>query len=194
MKTVAIKMMIVSVALGVGLIALAGTAEATHVNAAITVVGEAEVGQPLEVQASLRSAADGSPIAGTAVTFYMGASFGGVDGYVELGQQVTDENGVAALAYEPRLASDHELRAEYLIPGESEPEVITRSISVLDDGTQLHQSTAGVQIPGLNVWLLIALVSTVWAILLSVAVRVIAISNAGSEGSASSKGGALGLR
>ena len=34
---------------------------------------------------------------------------------------------------------------------------------------QLYQSTAGVQIPGLNVWVLMAVVATVWAILLSVA-------------------------
>jgi uncharacterized membrane protein len=59
---------------------------------------------------------------------------------------------------------------------------------------QLHRSTAGVNIPGLNVWLLIALVTTVWAILLSVALRVIAISRAGGDGGAMSESDVSGAR
>jgi hypothetical protein len=45
----------------------------------------------------------------------------------------------------------------------------------------LYRSTAGIQVPGLNVWLIVAVVSTVWLILFSVAVRVIAIARAGDD-------------
>ena len=178
MKSLVFKSLLLSAALGGAVFALAGTAAANHVGAVIAVPDQATVGQPVEVQARLHAAAD-APVAGTPVTFYMEASFGGVSGDVELGQAVTDENGVAALTYEPRVGSTHEIRIEYLPPGDSEPAVATKSISVGDSVDQLYRSKAGIDIPGLNVWLLMALVSTVWAILLSVALRVIAISRAG---------------
>lgn len=180
MKSIAVKVMVVLVALGVAVYALAGTANATHVSAVITVPEEVTVGQPSEIQAALRAADGGAAVAGTAVTFYMSASFGDVEGVVEIGRGVTDENGVATLEYEPRAAGNHEVRVEYVVPGETEPEVASTSISVAG-GSQLHRSTAGVNIPGLNVWLIIALLATVWAILLSVAARVIAIAHAGGD-------------
>jgi hypothetical protein len=180
MKSVAVKVLLLVAALGVAVFALAGTASATLVNAEITVPHEVTVGHPAEIQAKLRTADEGVPVAGTSVTFYTDASFAGVSGEAVLGRAVTDENGIATLIFEPRLASEHQIRIEYLPPGEAEPAMATTSISVAG-ATQLHQSTAGVDIPGLNVWVLIALVSTVWAILLSVALRVIAIARAGSD-------------
>ena len=220
MKSLGIKVMLISVALGVAVLALAGIASANHVLAVITIADEPTVGQPMEVRAALRSAAcsvvdvrydtlsltfasstssarasaaahrpgsllrsadGGLPLEGTSVTFYSDASFGGVDGEVVLGRAVTDESGVAALTYEPRSASQHQIRIEYLPPGESEPEEITQPLSVAEGGSQMYRSSAGVHIPGLNVWLLIAVVSTVWVILLSVALRVIAIARAGGD-------------
>ncbi|MEE8347908.1 MAG: hypothetical protein V3S20_11220, partial [Dehalococcoidia bacterium] len=171
MNYIAIKVMLVTVALGAAVFALAGTANATHVSAVITVPDEVTVGQPMEVRAALRPADGGSSLEGISVAFYTDASFGGVTGEVELGRAVTDEDGVAALTFEPRSASEHQIRIEYLLPGESEPEEVTQSIFVIDGGTQLYRSSAGVDIPGLNVWLIIAVVSTVWLILLSVALR-----------------------
>ena len=179
MKSIAVKVMLVLVALGAAVYALAGTANATHVSAVITVPEEVIVGQPAEIQATLL-VADGAPVACTLVSFYMSASFGGVEGVAEIGRGVTDENGVATLEYEPRAAGNHEVRVEYVVPGQTEPEVASTSISVAG-GAQLHRSTAGVDIPGLNVWLIIALLATVWAILLSVAARVIAIAYAGGD-------------
>ncbi len=195
MKSIAIKVMLVSVALGAAVLALAGTASASHVKAELTVPDQATVGQPTEVQATLHSADGGSAVADVLVVFSIDASFGGVSGEVELGRGMTDENGVATLTYEPRSASEHEIRVQYLLPGEDEPEVATTTIFVDGDGaTQLHRSTAGVNIPGLNVWLLIALVATVWAILLSVALRVIAISRAEGDGPAVSESDVSGAK
>jgi hypothetical protein len=183
MKTIGI-IIVIPVALAAAVIALAGTAAATHVSAVITVPNEVTVGQPTEVRASLQAADGGAPVAGTPVTFFMDASFGGVSGDVELGRAVTDETGVASLTYEPRVGAEHQIRIEYMLPGEEEPEALTRPVSVIDGGSQLHRSTAGVDIPGLSVWLLIALVSTIWLILLSVALRVIAIARASDHADA----------
>jgi hypothetical protein len=50
-----------------------------------------------------------------------------------------------------------------------------------------------VNIPGLNVWLLMAVVAAVWAILLSVAFRVIAIAHA-DEAPTMDSAGSVGSR
>ena len=192
MKSIAVKVMLVLVALGAGVFALAGTANATVVTAEIVVPDGAAVGQPAEIQARLRTVDDGIPVAGITVTFYMDASFSGVSGEVEIGQAMTDENGVAILIHEHRIASEHQhqMRIEYLPPGETDTVMLERSMSLADGNVQLYRSTAGVNIPGLNVWLIIALVATVWAILLSVAFRVIAIAYAGGDAEAIPEGAA----
>ena len=178
----AVKAMLVAVAMGAAVFALAGTAEATHATLTVVAPERLTAGNSVDIQAVLHSAHGGESVAGATVTFYMDGAFAGVDGEMLLGQAVTDENGVAVLNYEPRAAGEHQLRVEYLTPGESEPEEATWSHSVGGATGQLYSSTSGVQIPGLNVWLLIAVVAAVWAILLSVAARVIAIAHAGDNG------------
>lgn len=180
MKFGAIKPALVAGAVAGAIFALAGTASASHVLVEVAVPEQAAVGNAAAVQVSLRSADDGLAVANAPVVFYTDASFGGVSGEVELGRAVTDENGVATLNYQPRSAGEHEVRVEYVTPGDSEPEVAATSITVVG-ASQLHRSTAGVQVPGLNVWLIIALVTGVWAILFSVGLRVVAIARAGSD-------------
>ena len=179
MKSMA-KVLLLSVALGGAVLGLGRTADASHGKLKVVAPIRLTAGDSAEVQAILRSADDGLPIAAAAVTFYMEASFGGIDGEVELGRAMTDENGAAIISYQPRSEGEHQIRVEYLTPGASEPEEVTWSHSVAGATGQLYRSTAGVQIPGLNVWLLVALVSGVWAILLSVALRVVAIARAGT--------------
>ena len=181
MKSIVAKVLVVSITLGVAIFALAGTAGASHVKVDVSVPSEVSGGGPGAVQVRLSSADDGLPVANAAVTLYASESFGQVTSDVELGQVVTDQNGVAVVKFHPLSAGDHEIRVQYVLPGNSEPEVTTASVALPGITTQLYRSSAGVQIPGLNVWLLIAVVATVWAILLSVAVRVIAIAHAGSD-------------
>jgi hypothetical protein len=180
MKSAGVKAILVVVALAGAAFALAGTASASHVVVNIATPHEATVGDAVAVQATLRSADEGLPIANTPVVFSTEGSFAGVSGQVELGRAVTDENGVATLNYVPRSAGDHEIRVQYETPGASEPEVATTSVSV-SGSAQLHQSTAGVRVPGLNSWLIIALVTVVWSILFSVGLRGVAIARAGSD-------------
>ena len=181
MKSIVARVLVVSIALGVAVFALAGTAGASHVKVDISVPTEATGGGPAAVQVRLSSADQGLPVANAAVTLYASETFGQVSGDVELGQTVTDQNGVAVVRFHPMAAGDHEIRIQYVTPGAKDPEVTTASLTLPGVASQLYQSSAGVRIPGLNVWLLIAVVATVWAILLSVAVRVIAIAHAGSD-------------
>jgi len=175
MKVIVIKVIFIFVVLVIGVLGFAGTAQAAHVKVELVTPTRIIVGDTVNVQTVLHSADEDASITGATVIFYMKASFGGVAGEVELGRAVTDKNGVATLDYHPRSAGDHQIRVEYVTPGASEPEEVTWSHSVVSDG-QLYHSTAGVQIPGLNVWLIIAVVASVWAILLSVAWRVIVIA------------------
>ena len=160
---------------------LARTAEASHVVVEVTGIDQVQVGVPAQFQVALHDAEKGLPVANAPVTVYINATFAGVSGEVKLGSAVTDENGVAVITHEPRSASIHELRVEYLPEGSTEPEVATVPVSAID-GPQLSRSASGIQIPGLNVWLIIAIVAGVWSLLFSVGVRVFAIARADGNG------------
>jgi len=166
-------------AVGVLALALAGPAIASHIHVRATVPSEMTVGEMVRIPVALQEA-DGAPLRGTTVVFYLHAVFAGVTGEAEIGRAVTDENGVATLAYRPRLAGRHELRVEYVAPAEGEVEVVSTAFEVTG-GEQLYRSAPGIDVPGLNVGLLMAVVTTVWSILLWVALRLVAISRAGSE-------------
>ena len=184
----AIRTVFASLALAAIAIAVAGPALASHVIVSTTAPAEVTVGEVLRIPIALR-AADGGPLRGTSVTFYLHASFAGVTGEAEIGRAVTDESGVATLTYKPRLAGHHEIRIEYLAPGESEVEVATTAFDATGD-VQLYRPAPGVSVPGLNVGLLMAVLTTVWTILFGIALRLVAIARAGREGSVPASGDA----
>ena len=187
MKSIALKGAVVSVVAALGFLAVTMPAEADHTAAVLSVPGQVAVGETVEVSVRVSEAETASPgqvsqgqaLPGTTVTFYTTESFGGVMGKVEIGRAVTDANGVATIRHEPRATGDHQISAEYLVGSEGRTGA-SAVISVAGVGTtQLYHSTSGIQIAGLNVWVLIAVLATVWAILLSVALRVIVIAHAG---------------
>ena len=181
MKSFIAKVAVIALIVGGGVLALAGTADASHVVVEILGPQQFEVGVPAALQVALHDAETGLPVANAPVTVYTHAAFEGVTGEVELGMAVTDERGVAVLDYVPRAAGSHELRIEHLAPGGIEHEATSAAISVVG-APQLYRSAAGVQVPGLNVWLIIALVATVWCLLFSVGLRVFAIARANGDG------------
>lgn len=184
MNSMALRALLSAFIVGAAVFALAGTANASHLVVDVSASDQLEVGQPAQLQIALRSADGAQHPANVPVTVYTEVSFGGVTGDVTLGTALTDANGVAVLDFEPRLAGEYELRIEYLHSGDAEPEVATAVVTVAGASQlhQLHQSTSGIQIPGLNVWLIIALVGSVWSILFSVGLRVLAIARAGAIG------------
>ncbi len=166
-------------AVGAIAVAMAGPALASHVAVRTTVPDGGTVGELLRIPVELR-AGDGTPLQGTTVIFYLHASFAGVVGEAEIGRAVTDENGVANLAYRPRLAGHHELRMEYVTPGDGEVELVSTAFDV-SGGKQLYHSATGIDVPGVDVGLLMAVLATVWSILFWVALRLVAIARAGGE-------------
>ena len=161
------------------LVAFAGPTIASHVQVSVATVDEVAIGETVAIPVALRTA-DGSPLAGTVVTFYLHMAFAGVEGEAEIGRVVTDESGVASLAYRPRLAGHHELRMEYLAAGATEAESTTTVVEVTG-GAQLYSSPAGVDVPGVGVELLMVVLATVWTVLFWVELRIVAIARAGGE-------------
>ena len=157
----------------------AATAHASHVNVRIAEPVPASVGQSSKLEATVTSADAGQPVAGMPVTFYAHASFGKVTGYMEIGRAVTDANGVATINFVPRESGSHDIRVEYALPGGGTTEQTTASVAVDGSPGQLYVQTAGIQVPGLNSWLIIGLLSTVWAILFGVGLTVVRIAAAG---------------
>ncbi len=154
---------------------LVGTAAAHHVTVNLSVPDQPVIGQPAQVRAEFHSVEGGAPIASMTVVLHEQVTAFQVTGDAELASAVTDANGVATLTYNLTVAGDHELHVTYT-NGDAAPEDASVTVTVPASSQQLYQSTAGVSIPGLNVWLLMAVVATVWAILLTVAARVFNIA------------------
>lgn len=167
------------VSVGALAFALTGPVRASHVHVSTTVPSGAVLGEMMRMPVALQ-AEDGAPLQGTTVVFYLHAAFAGITGEAEIGRAVTDESGVATLLYRPRLAGHHEVRMEYLTPGEDTVEVVSTAFEVA--GTeQLYRSAANVEIPGVGGGLVMAVLGTVWSILLWVAFRFVAIARAAGE-------------
>jgi len=157
-----------------------GVAHASQVEIEISAPKEGQVGHEVQVRVTLRSSGDGIPVADADVTLLREASFARVVGDVELARAATDQNGVAILLYEPTVAGEQNLKLEYTAPDVAEPQTAALTISVAE-GPQIQRSTAGIRVPGLNVWALIAVLSAVWAILLTTALSMVRIGRIGTE-------------
>jgi hypothetical protein len=177
------------VALGAVALPAGAAAQASQVQVSISAPKESRVGDEVQVQVTLQSADDNAPVTDAEVTLHKKATFAGVSGDTEVARATTNEDGIAFLSYEPRTAGEVELTAEYTAPGATQPEAATATISVAD-GPQQYRSTAGIQVPGLNVWLLIAVLSAVWGILFAAALMMRGIAAAGAEPTARPTGGA----
>jgi hypothetical protein len=172
--------LVVLVVLAVG---AAAPARASHVQVKVVEPTPAIAGQASELDAALTSADTGQPVAGMAVTFLAHGSFDDVSGYMEIGRAVTNSQGIAAISYAPREAGTHDIRIDYVLSAGGTTEEATASVAVAGAGDQLFVQTAGIQVPGLNSWLIIGLLSVVWGILLFVAITVVRIAHA-RDGSA----------
>ena len=159
----------------------AATAHASHLLVHVSEPTAALVGQPSELDAALTSADTGAPVAGVSVTFYAHATFGRVDGFMEIGRAVTNSAGVATISYVPRESGTHDIRVDYTGSAGSAVEQATASVAV--DGAapqpQMYVQNAGIQIPGLNSWLIMGLLTVVWGTLLFIGVTIIRIARAG---------------
>jgi hypothetical protein len=158
----------------------AATAHASHLNVRVVEPTPAIAGQASALAAIVTSADTGQAVAGVDVTFFAHGSFGKISGDMEIGRAVTDSDGVATISYTPRESGTHDIRVGYAPVSGGTAEQTTGSIAVEGSPDQLYVQTAGIQVPGLNSWLIIGLLTVVWGILFFVAVAVIRIARAGA--------------
>jgi hypothetical protein len=163
-------------AVGAMTIILAVPVVASHLVVRTSFPSAATVGESVSLAVDLGTA-DGAPLAGATVTYYLHMSFAGVEGDGVIGRAVTDDAGVAAIHYLPRAAGLHEVRIEYLAPGAATIEEVLGTFDVAG-GEQLYRSAGGVDIPGIGPGLLMAVLGGVWLLLLSVAFRLVGIVRA----------------
>jgi len=120
-----------------------------------------------------------SGMAGVNVTFLAHATFGKMDGFVEVGQAATNSQGIATVSYVPREPGDQAIKVSYVPAPGAKAEEASGTISVAGAPAQLYTPTAGIQVPGLNSWLIVGLLTIVWGTLFGVGVTVIRIARAG---------------
>ena len=159
------------VALGAG-----STAHASHLHVSIAEVTPATVGVSSMLDATVTSADTEQPVAGVPVTFYVHATFGKADGFMEIGKGVTDSHGVAAISYAPRESGTHEIRVDYSTAAGGAAEQTTGSVAVNGAQAQMYTQTAGIQIPGVNSGLIILVLSIIWALLFGVGFTLVRIA------------------
>lgn len=178
MKTIVLTAAAAIAVIGFG-VGSAVSAHASPLKVSIASASNAVVGQPSEISATLVSPDTGKPMSGVSVTFLAHATFGKVDGFMEVGQAATNSQGVASVSYVPREAGDENIEVSYVPTAGAKAEVASGTISVGGAASQMYVQKAGIQVPGLNSWLIIGLLTIVWGTLFSVGVTVIRIARAG---------------
>ena len=155
----------------------APSAWAGEIAVSVGAPSSAAVGSTVQVQATVTS--DGAPLAGAIVALSYHASFGGVEGPLELDRAVTDDNGFTALFYEQRAADNGEMRVDYVGPDQGVSAGAAFTIAVDPGGVQLYRSVSGVDIPWLNATLVIGLIMMLWSVIAFAVFQLVLIGRRG---------------
>ncbi|MBI4336378.1 MAG: Ig-like domain-containing protein [Chloroflexi bacterium] len=140
---------------------------------------EATLGEQVTVTAVLRDAS-GTPIVGAPVILWSPAQFLSTGGAVQLGKVATNARGEATFRYEARTEESVVLNASF--SGDSRYSAAQASAQMAVQGSaQLYQSSAGVRVPGVSVWLLVGLLGGVWGTYLAVMVLLTLIAREGAK-------------
>jgi len=103
---------------------------------------EADSGQPLILQASLQDDEGGS-VVGATIEFFMGIEFFITDP-MEIGEALTDSEGIAILEYIPRHTGEAEVKVSY------KDTEATSSIKFPETAKIFYETEVGIHIPGLG--------------------------------------------
>lgn len=193
MKTTFTRMRRAGAALAFLLAALAGAAPAgaaSPVTLEIQAPEGLRLGEETRITAALREGA-GAPVRGATVILWSPGSFLSTDGFVEQGRATTGADGKAVFAYQPRTEGSVTLNATFT--GDSRYEAVSASVALPVTGSaQLYSEEAGIRVPGISVWLLVAVLSGVWGTYFMVMVLLGLIARAAPQPAAAGRGGRNG--
>ncbi len=129
----------------------------------------------------------GAPVARATILLWTPASFLSTSGAITLGEATTDAQGKATFAYEARMGGTANLNALFSGDARYQPAQAVADVTV-DGSAQLYQSTAGVRLPGISVWLLVAALGVAWSIYFLMMVFLTLIARAGTPASGKAGG------
>lgn len=140
---------------------------------------EAALGEKITVTAVLTDG-KGAPIPKATIILWTSASFLSTESPVELDRAITDAQGKVTFLYQPRSENSVTLNASF--SGNSRHAPAQSSVELTVQGSvQLYQETAGVQLPGIGVWLIVGILGGVWATYFVVMVLLTIIARDGAR-------------
>ncbi len=152
----------------------AGAASPVTPNLEVKLPMEARLGGAFTARAILTDGRS-HPLPGMTIVFEADAAWGGeLQGHMVIGTAVTNMDGVATLTVHPRSSGAYEVAAYFPGSGRYGPVMQEADLRVRGDA-QLYSPSAGIKIPGLNLWVLAAVIGIVWGTYFLVGLRVLAI-------------------
>lgn len=160
---------------------LAGIAQAqtsSGTTLQLTLPIEGAVGEELIVTARLTSQV-GFPVSGAEVVFRRDTEFMNASSELEMGRALTDGQGTATLTFLPRS------EGELLIFADFEGDVqyassFSEGTTFIQTGPALYLEEAGIKVPGMNISLLVGILSIVWGTYFIVMFRIWLIAREGA--------------
>lgn len=144
-------------------VALASSSIADHIEVEVDLDSVEVANDAVQMQVIVRTAS-GQRLPDATVIATRPASIVGVRGEVELARDVSDDLGIARLRWLERRAEPGPITLAYVAPGQTEFETTDLPLLDIVQTAQIERSTAGVAIPILGVWVLIALLVLVWGL------------------------------
>lgn len=146
---------------------------------------QAETGQPMTLTAQMKDEFD-EPIAGFLIKFFAETDFF-INGLMEIGEEITDEQGFASVDYIPDQAGTVRIVARNEVGnGFGSVEGAERKVEITGNAKSFYQTLTGIQFPnGLLIWMvsLVAILLTAWSIFFYVLYQVRGISRStGTKG------------
>lgn len=139
-------------------------------------------GEPMLLTARLLDS-QGQPVVGETVAFYFNVDFF-VQDLMEIGEAVTDEEGVATLEYTPRTGSPVRVVAQYQGNGRYSAGQAEAGVE-MEHGVPFYVPRAGLGMPSLAPWILALVVGAIWSTYLLVMYQVLCIARSKVKGGGS---------
>lgn len=141
---------------------------------------EMSLGGEVRVAAVLRDG-NGAPIPGATIILWTPADFLSVGGAIQLGKATTDAQGRVAFLYEARSEGTVTLSAYSLGDARYPSAQASVQVNTLGSEQLTRHPREGVRVPGIGVWILVAILGGVWSTYFTVMVLLTLIARAGSQ-------------
>ncbi len=144
----------------------------------LSIPEQTETGQPFTLVALIKDELS-KPVAGSRVKFFIKTDFFVKDALMEIGEEVTDERGLAKMDYVPDDEGVLHIIARYDVGVGRDPVEAEREIAIIGNREDFYQSLVGIQFPNsFYIWMiaLIVLLIGAWGTFMFVLYKIKKIS------------------